>query len=89
MGYRMDAFPDSKAYPDTGCNLYSRCLSCPLPRCQYDEDPFTQKLLANELKRQRVEEIRRQQASGVIAKEIASSLGLHRRSIYRILSDSS
>jgi hypothetical protein len=23
-------------YPDTGCNLFSECLSCPMPKCQYD-----------------------------------------------------
>ena len=26
-------------YVDEGCNLHSPCLTCPLPRCQFDEWP--------------------------------------------------
>lgn len=25
--------------PDAGCELWSSCLSCPLPRCVYDYPP--------------------------------------------------
>ena len=25
-------------YKDTGCELFSACLRCPLPRCKYDHE---------------------------------------------------
>ena len=30
---QVDVHPEA-FYPDQGCRLYSRCLSCPLPRCK-------------------------------------------------------
>tara|TARA_Y100000310_G_scaffold345002_1_gene461098 strand:- start:13340 stop:13771 length:432 start_codon:yes stop_codon:yes gene_type:complete len=39
-------FIDSGRVPssirDDGCELYAECLSCPLPRCKYDESLTTQ-----------------------------------------------
>ena len=34
---RSDNLPENAAYPDTGCHVRPRCLSCDLPRCIYDE----------------------------------------------------
>ena len=28
-----------RLFPDTGCDVSTRCLECPLPQCRYD-DPF-------------------------------------------------
>ena len=33
---RADALPEAFDYKDDGCRLFSACLSCPLPRCQYE-----------------------------------------------------
>lgn len=31
-----DLRPELVNYRDSGCNLHPACLSCPLPRCQYE-----------------------------------------------------
>ena len=29
-------YPTHKIVPDSGCDLFGRCLECPLPMCRYD-----------------------------------------------------
>ena len=29
-------YPTHVIVPDSGCDLYGRCLECPLPMCRYD-----------------------------------------------------
>src|SRR3989304_5202288 len=36
-GVRRDALPEEIQYRDDGCDIHSQCLTCPLPRCRYDE----------------------------------------------------
>ena len=33
---RADALPEHTRYRDDGCDLFTSCLTCPLPRCRYD-----------------------------------------------------
>ncbi len=37
----VDRLPEDLHYPDTGCNVHSSCLTCPMPQCVYDETPET------------------------------------------------
>src|SRR2546426_10940407 len=34
---RGDSLPERTGYRDDGCELHPQCLTCPLPRCRYDE----------------------------------------------------
>ncbi len=34
---RSDALPEHAQYRDDGCDVHPHCLTCPLPRCRYDE----------------------------------------------------
>src|SRR3989304_3445910 len=34
---RRDALPEEIQYRGDGCDIHSQCLTCPLPRCRYDE----------------------------------------------------
>ena len=29
-------YPTHLIVPDKGCDLYGRCLECPMPKCRYD-----------------------------------------------------
>ena len=33
----LDAMPEFYHYEDTGCEVSSSCLDCPLPQCKYDD----------------------------------------------------
>ena len=33
----QDATPEFYHYEDTGCEVSSACLDCPLPKCKYDD----------------------------------------------------
>jgi hypothetical protein len=41
---------DNYNHTDTGCELHPACLSCPLPRCKYD-DPKYQKASSRQVKK--------------------------------------
>lgn len=67
-------------YPDDGCDLYPSCLSCPLPRCRYDEPGRKQrgKALRNK-------EMLRLLKEGMGIKELAQRFGVSKRTVYRII----
>ena len=71
-----------RMYRGDGCDVWHSCLSCPLPRCIYDE-PRTEKphLTA---KRTRNAEIARLSRDGWSAAELAVRFSLTRRQIFRI-----
>ena len=79
---RADALPEHVDYEDTGCDLYPACLSCPLPRCRY-EDPGG---AAAMLRTGRDAYIRRAVAEdGADIDHLAGMFGLSRRTIFRVL----
>ena len=78
---RKDALPENIMYGDNGCDLHGRCLSCPLPDCRYGF-PGGARAIRN---RDRDAEIIRLRQSGLPAREIAKGLGLHKRTVYRVL----
>lgn len=47
---RCDALPEHTDYRDTGCEVSPSCLSCPLPKCRYDDGGRvpTQRVVARE-----------------------------------------
>ena len=69
---------ESVNHSDTGCpdGMYPSCLSCPLPRCRWEE-PRTSTKRRNEMAEQR-REAKRLFSEGLTYTEIASRLGVSR-----------
>ena len=79
---RQDALPEHVDYRDRGCDLFPSCLSCPLPRCRYDEPGGVRAML----NRVRDREIRRMRFDdGVPINEIGRRFQVSRRTVFRAL----
>ena len=79
---REDALPEHVAYRDRGCDIFPSCLSCPLPRCRYDEPGGVRALL----NRERDREIRRPRLDHELpVDEIALRFRVSRRTVFRAL----
>ena len=82
---RRDMLPENAAYADSGCDLFASCLQCPLARCRYDAPPGGLRRLLTEARDREIALIRRRHRAPINA--LASTYGLTRRSIFRILSE--
>lgn len=78
---RADALPEFTRYRDDGCDIHPHCLTCPLPRCRYDE-PGGLRGLLNAYRDRQIVELRQR---GVPVDELAQRFGLSRRTIFRVL----
>ena len=79
---RIDALPEYVDWADTGCDLYSSCLNCPLPRCRYDDPGGAPAMLRTG----RDEAILRYASQeDVSIDSLAQMFGLSRRTIFRVL----
>lgn len=78
---RIDALPEHHDYRDEGCELSPSCLTCPLPRCKYESGGG-----AAIRRSQRDEVIRAmREEEGAPVNVIASTFGISRRSVSRVL----
>lgn len=82
----VDPLPDYFNYCDEGCEIFSSCLRCPLPRCRHDDQP--QGVRAATRLRDR-ELLRRLEISGKTVAELARSFGVSKRTVQRIIRRSS
>lgn len=78
---RSDALPEFTRYRDNGCDVSTSCLTCPLPRCRYEEPGGLRALL----NKTRDEQIAVQRATGVPVAELATRFGVSRRTVFRVL----
>ncbi|HEY5639074.1 MAG TPA: hypothetical protein VIW01_03410 [Dehalococcoidia bacterium] len=78
---RSDALPEFTRYRDNGCDVSPSCLTCPLPRCRYEEPGGLRALL----NKTRDEQIAAQRAIGVPVTELALRFGVSRRTVFRVL----
>ena len=78
---RSDALPEFTRYRDNGCDVSPSCLTCPLPRCRYEEPGGLRALL----NKTRDEQIVAQRATGVPVAELATRFGVSRRTVFRVL----
>lgn len=78
---RADALPEYTHYRDDGCDIHPHCLTCPLPRCRFDE-PGGLRALINAYRDRQIVELRQR---GVPVEELAQRFGLSRRTIFRVL----
>ncbi len=79
---RRDALPEEIRYRDDGCDIHTHCLTCPLPRCRYDE-PGGLRAMLNAYRDQQIVALRR---DGEHVDQIAERFSLSRRTVFRILS---
>jgi hypothetical protein len=79
---RIDALPEYTDYADTGCDLYSSCLTCPLPRCRYEEPGGASALLRGG---RNASILRLAHDDHLGVDSLAERFGLSRRTIFRIL----
>jgi len=79
---RRDALPEEIQYRDDGCDIHSQCLTCPLPRCRYDE-PGGVRAMLNSYRDRQILALR---ADGAAVDQIADRYSLSRRTVFRILS---
>ena len=82
---RRDALPEEIQYRDGGCDIHSQCLTCPLPRCRYDE-PGGVRAMLNGYRDEQIAALRR---AGAPVGQIAERYNLSRRTVFRILSSAS
>ena len=78
---RGDMLPERTRYQDDGCEIHSECLTCPLPRCRYDEPGGLNGMLT----RMRDREVVRLRTKGAPVEDIAEVFGVSRRTVFRIL----
>lgn len=81
IGGELDLLPDEIEWRDEGCEFYTSCLNCPLPRCVEDE-PRGQQRLRMAARKRRMVELRQR---GKSVKEIAELFGVSRRTVQRAL----
>ena len=79
---REDALPENLEYADSGCDLWDHCLTCPLPRCRYDEPGGARQLFLRERDR---EIARLYRGDGVSIDVLARRFSISRRSVFRSL----
>lgn len=81
---REDALPEHLEYRDSGCDLFPSCLTCPLPRCRYEEKGGVRAIL----NRQRDHEIRRMRIeTKLTVAQIAKHFRISRRTVFRALAE--
>ncbi len=81
---RSDALPEHAQYRDDGCDIHPHCLSCPLPRCRYDEPGGLRSILIAG----RDQDVVMLRLQGVSVDRLASRFHLSRRTVFRILARS-
>lgn len=79
---RRDALPEEIQYRDDGCDVHPQCLTCPLPRCRYDE-PGGVRAMLNAYRDQQIVALRH---DGAPVDQIAERYRLSRRTVFRVLS---
>jgi hypothetical protein len=78
---RHDSLPEFTRYRDDGCDIHPTCLSCPLPRCRYEE-PGGLRALLNESRDREIMELR---TRGVSVEQLAVRFDVSRRTVFRVL----
>jgi transposase-like protein len=78
---RRDARPEHMVYRDAGCDLHPACLSCPFPRCRYDEFHGAVHLRQEST----AQEIERLYLAGAPVGQLCQRFGIARRTVFRYL----
>jgi hypothetical protein len=78
----LDTIPEMTRYRDDGCDIHPACLTCPLPRCRYDEpyDP-----LENQRRERNLAIWRAYCEDRLSVADLVVRFGVSRRTIHRVL----
>jgi helix-turn-helix resolvase-like protein len=80
---RGDSLPEMMRYRDDGCEINPHCLTCPLPRCRYEE-PGGLKGLLNGMRDREIVALRER---GMAIEDIADTFEVSKRTVFRILTE--
>ena len=81
---RKDALVEGGDWPDGGCSLHPSCQACPLPSCRYDGH-YRIDILRADIRALAAQRLR---FRGGSIEEIQRSLGVSRRTAYRLITRS-
>jgi len=79
----VDALPEFYPYRDEGCHVHPACLTCPLPKCIYDDPPGWYEAWVREERDRRI--VEDWQRGGKTAHQLAREHGVSRRTVFRAL----
>ncbi len=82
---RGDTLPEETRYRDDGCDIHPNCLTCPLPRCRYEE-PGGLRGLINDYRDRQIVALREQ---GMEVPELSEQFDVSRRTVFRIIGNAS
>ena len=77
----LDTLPENLHYNDTGCEVFSSCLECPLPQCKYDDPSWYHQFKQDS----RDEAILDTYKNGLTVFQVASRFNVSSRTIHRAL----
>lgn len=78
---RADSLPEYTRYRDDGCDIHATCLTCPLPRCRYEE-PGGLRAILNDRRDRQIVALR---LRGVPVDDLAGRFHISRRTVFRVL----
>ena len=78
----LDRLPEFTSYQDGGCDLHPSCLTCPLPRCRYDDPGWVQREQRTS-RDMAILQMRARQALSV--DELAERFGVSTRTVHRAI----
>lgn len=79
----IDQLPEFTSFKDMGCDIHPRCLTCPLPKCRYDEPGWLQR---EERTRRDTEILQARADYAMPVIELAERYNVSTRTVHRILS---
>lgn len=72
-------------HTDDGCHLHNHCLTCPLPRCFYDEPAYLTKERARETAERNRKIAAAAESTGKTLTQLTEQFGVSRRTVSRAL----
>jgi hypothetical protein len=78
-----DPLPEHARYKDDGCSVHSSCLTCPLPRCRYEEKGG----LRGMMNAMRDEAMVNARIAGASIDDLAEKFGVSKRTVFRVLGE--
>ena len=82
-GVGRDPLPEHAGYKDDGCSVSPSCLSCPLPRCRYEEKGGLRGMMLA----MRDEELLQARIGGASIDDLATQFRVSKRTVFRILGE--
>jgi hypothetical protein len=80
---RRDTLPEEADYRDAGCDLYARCLTCPLARCQFDVPEAERRRVRLDARDREIALLRERHGAPIWM--LAEYYGITRRTVFHVL----